>query len=197
MANAAVIPTVIESEGRIERAYDIYSRLLRDRIIFVGEDINSHTANLIIAQLLFLESEDPDKDIKMYVNSPGGSVHDGLGIIDTMNFVKCDVSTVGIGLQASMGAMLLSNGAKGKRFLLPNSKVMIHQPWGGTGSKTVTDLEITLNEMKDLKDRLTKMMAENTGRPLKSVMADMERDYWMTADEAKKYGIVDHILSKR
>lgn len=197
MANAAVIPTVIESEVRMERAYEIYSRLLRDRIIFVGEDINSHTANLIIAQLLFLESEDPDKDIKMYVNSPGGSVHDGLGIIDTMNFVKCDVSTVGIGLQASMGAMLLSNGAKGKRFLLPNSKVMIHQPWGGTGSKTVTDLEITLNEMKDLKDRLTKMMAENTGRPLKSVMADMERDYWMTADEAKKYGIVDHILSKR
>lgn len=190
---SALVPTVIETDGRMERAYDIYSRLLRERIIFLSEDVNHHTASLIVAQLLFLENEDPKKDIKLYINSPGGSVYDGLSVIDTMNFVTCDVQTVGIGLQASMGAILLSNGTKGKRFLLPNSKVMIHQPRGGTEG-VMTDMEISLKEGIALKKRLNEIMAENTGQPLKKITEDMERDFWMDADEARKYGIVDKVL---
>lgn len=192
---SVLVPTVIESEGRFERAYDIYSRLLKDRIVFVGDEINEVTANLVVAQLLFLQAQDNKKDIFMYVNSPGGSVYDGLAIIDTMNFVTCDVQTVGIGMQASMGAILLSNGAKGKRFLLPNSTVMIHQPaYGGPYSK-VTDQEITLKESMRLKKRLHEIMAENTGQTIEKVTRDMDRDYWMNADEAKKYGIVDKIIT--
>jgi ATP-dependent Clp protease protease subunit len=190
---SALVPTVIETDGRMERAYDIYSRLLRERIIFLSEDVNHHTASLIVAQLLFLENEDPKKDIKLYINSPGGSVYDGLSIVDTMNFVTCDVQTVGIGLQASMGAILLSNGTKGKRFLLPNSKVMIHQPRGGTEG-VMTDMEISLKEGIALKKRLNEIMAENTGQPNKKITEDMERDFWMDAEEARKYGIVDKVL---
>lgn len=191
-----LIPTVIETEGRIERAYDIYSRLLRDRIIFVGEDINPHSANVIIAQLLFLENEDPKKDIKMYINSPGGSVYDALAIYDTMQFISSDVQTVGIGLQASAAAFLLSSGAKGKRFILPNATVMIHQPSAGTRGK-VTDMEIDLREGLRLKNKLNKIMAENTGQPLKRIESDMERDYWIASDEALKYGIVDSVIDPR
>lgn len=191
-----LIPTVIENEGRVERAYDIYSRLLKDRIIFVGEDINPHTANLIIAQLLFLENEDPKKDITMYINSPGGSVYDALAIYDTMKYVKSDIQTVGIGIQASAAAFLLSSGAKGKRLLLPNATVMIHQPSAGTRGK-VTDMEIDLKEGLRLKNKLNEIMAENTGQKIEKVRDDMERDYWMSSEEAKKYGIVDKILTER
>lgn len=191
-----LIPTVIENEGRVERAYDIYSRLLKDRIIFVGEDINPHTANLIIAQLLFLENEDPKKDITMYINSPGGSVYDALAIYDTMKYVKSDIQTVGIGIQASAAAFLLSSGAKGKRLLLPNATVMIHQPSAGTRGK-VTDMEIDLKEGLRLKNKLNEIMAENTGQKVEKVKNDMERDYWMSSEEAKKYGIVDKILTER
>src|SRR5579884_282692 len=156
-----LVPTVIEQEGRFERAYDIYSRLLRDRVIFLGSDVNEHSANLIIAQMLFLENQDPNKDIIFYVNSPGGSVYDGLAIIDTMNYVKCDIQTVGVGMQASMGAVLLSNGTKGKRLILPNSKVMIHQPWStGRDRASVTEMEITLREMQDIKKRLVDILAK-------------------------------------
>lgn len=191
-----LIPTVIESEGRIERAFDIYSRLLKDRIIFVGEDINPHTANLIIAQLLFLENEDPKKDIKMYINSPGGSVYDALAIYDTMQFITSDVQTVGIGLQASAAAFLLSSGARGKRYLLPNATVMIHQPSAGTRGK-VTDMEIDLKEGLRLKKKLNQIMSLNTGQSIKRIEADMERDYWMTSDEALNYGIVDAVIDPR
>jgi len=191
-----LIPTVIESDGRMERAYDIYSRLLKDRIIFLGEDVNEHTANLVVAQMLFLESEDAKKDIIFYINSPGGSVYDGLAIYDTMNFVKCDVQTVGIGLQASMGAFLLSSGAKGKRFMLPHAKTMIHQPSSGTRGK-VTDMEIDLKESIKLKKLLNEILAKNTGQKLAKIEADVERDYWMTAEEAKKYGLIDGIIEKR
>lgn len=191
-----LIPTVIESEGRIERAFDIYSRLLKDRIIFVGEDINPHTANLIIAQLLFLENEDPKKDIKMYINSPGGSVYDALAIYDTMQFITSDVQTVGIGLQASAAAFLLSSGARGKRYLLPNATVMIHQPSAGTRGK-VTDMEIDLKEGLRLKKKLNQIMSLNTGQSIKRIETDMERDYWMPSDEALKYGIVDAVIDPR
>lgn len=191
-----LIPTVIESDGRMERAYDIYSRLLKDRIIFLGEDVNEHTANLVVAQMLFLESEDAKKDIIFYINSPGGSVYDGLAIYDTMNFVKCDIQTVGIGLQASMGAFLLSSGTKGKRFMLPHAKTMIHQPSSGTRGK-VTDMEIDLKESIKLKKLLNEILAKNTGQKLAKIEADVERDYWMTAEEAKKYGIIDGIIEKR
>ena len=193
---SALIPTVIESDGRVERAFDIFSRLLKDRIIFVGEDINPHTANLIIAQLLFLENEDPKKDIKMYINSPGGSVYDAFAIYDTMQFVKSDIQTVGIGLQASAAAFLLSSGTKGKRFILPNATVMIHQPSAGTRGK-VTDMEIDLREGLRLKKKLNEIMAKNTGQTVKKIEADMERDYWMPSDEAHKYGIVDKVLTSR
>ena len=188
-----LVPTVVEETNRGERAYDIYSRLLSDRIIFMGEEVNSHTANLVVAQLLFLAHEDPKRDIKLYINSPGGSVYDGLAIIDTMRFVEPDVQTIGIGLQASMGAMLLSCGAKGKRYLLPNSRVMIHQPSSGTEGK-ITDQEIMLREHIFLKKRLAEILAENTGQKLDKVVADMDRDNWMSAEEAKAYGIVDEII---
>lgn len=193
---SALIPTVIESDGRMERAYDIYSRLLRDRIIFMGEDVNSHTANLIVAQLLFLESEDPKKDIKLYINSPGGSIYDAFAIYDTMQFVKCDIETVGIGVQASAAAFLLSSGTKGKRFLLPNATVMIHQPSYGTRGK-ITDMEIDLKEGLRLKQRLNEIMAENTGQTVDTIRTDMERDNWMSSKEALKYGLVDKVLTTR
>jgi ATP-dependent Clp protease protease subunit len=192
---SALIPTVIEGEGRMERAYDIYSRLLRDRIIFLGEDVNEHTANLIVAQLLFLDNESNDKDIFLYINSPGGSVYDALAIYDTMQYVKSDIQTVGIGVQASAAAFLLSSGTKGKRTILPNSTVMIHQPSSGTRGK-VTDMEIDLKESLRIKHRLNEIMARNTGQTVKKITEDMERDYWMTADEAKKYGVVDKVISK-
>lgn len=188
-----LVPTVVEETNRGERAYDIYSRLLTDRIVFMGDQVDSQTANLVVAQLLFLANEDPKRDIKLYINSPGGSVYDGLAIIDTMNYVKPDVQTIGIGLQASMGAMLLACGAKGKRFLLPNARVMIHQPSSGTEGK-VTDQEITLRESIAMKQRLIEIFAERTGKTVKEVERDMDRDNWMSADEAKAYGIVDEIL---
>lgn len=189
-----LIPTVIENEGRIERAYDIYSRLLKDRIIFLGEQVDQHTANLIVAQLLFLDNQDPGKDIYLYINSPGGSVYDALAIYDTMNFVKADVQTVGIGVQASAAAFLLSSGAKGKRFLLPHATVMIHQPSSGTRGK-VTDQEIDLRESLRVKKLLESVMAKNTGQKVEQIHQDMERDRWMDAAEAVQYGIVDEIIS--
>lgn len=188
-----LIPTVIENEGRVERAYDIYSRLLKDRIIFMGEDVNPHTANLITAQLLFLDNEAPGKDIYLYINSPGGSVYDALAIYDTMNYIKSDVQTVGIGIQASAAAFLLSSGTKGKRFILPNASVMVHQPSSGTRGK-VTDQEIDLRESLRVKKLLEEIMAKNTGQKVAKIHEDMERDKWMTADEAKKYGIVDEVI---
>lgn len=191
-----LIPTVIENDGRVERAYDIYSRLLKDRIIFLGEDVNPHTANLVVAQMLFLEAEDPKKDIIFYINSPGGHVYDGMAIYDTMQYVKCDVQTVGIGMQASMGAFLLSSGAKGKRSLLPHSTVMIHQPSSGTRGK-VTDMEIDLKEGLRLKKLLNEILAKNTGQKLTTIDRDVDRDYWMNAEEAKKYGLVDQVIDRR
>lgn len=193
--NDYLVPTVIETTNRGERSYDIYSRLLNDRIIFLGEDVNAHTANLVVAQLLFLAHEDPKKDIKLYINSPGGSVYDGLAIIDTMNYIKPDVQTIGIGLQASMGAMLLSCGAKGKRFALPNARVMIHQPSSGTQGK-ITDQEIMLKEGIFLKKRLAEILAKNTGKKVDQIIKDMDRDNWMSADEAKDYGIIDEVIAK-
>jgi ATP-dependent Clp protease, protease subunit len=190
---STLIPTVIESDGRVERAYDIYSRLLKDRIIFLGDAVNEHTANLIVAQLLFLDNEDSKKDIYFYINSPGGSVYDALAIYDTMKYVKADIQTVGIGVQASAAAFLLSSGTKGKRFLLPHSTVMIHQPSSGTRGK-VTDQEIDLKEALRLKHLLNEIVAKNTGQKIEKVHADMERDFWMTAEDAKKYGLVDSII---
>ena len=189
-----LVPTVVEETAKGERAYDIYSRLLTDRIVFLGEDVNPHTANLVVAQLLFLAHEDPKKDIKLYINSPGGSVYDGLAIIDTMNYIQPDVQTIGIGLQASMGAMLLSSGTKGKRFVLPNSRIMIHQPSYGSPQSKVTDQEIELKEGLLLKKLLIEMLAKNTGQDIKKVEKDMDRDNWMSAEEAKKYGIIDEII---
>ena len=189
-----LVPTVIEETNRGERAFDIYSRLLSERIIFLGEDVNSHTANLVIAQLLFLAHEDSKKDIKLYINSPGGSVYDGLAIIDTMNHIAPDVQTIGIGLQASMGAMLLSSGAKGKRFALPNSRIMIHQPSSGTEGK-ITDQEIMLKEGIFLKKRLIEIFAKNTGKSIAQVEKDMDRDFWMSATDAKSYGIIDQVIN--
>ncbi|MFA6132366.1 MAG: ATP-dependent Clp protease proteolytic subunit [Patescibacteria group bacterium] len=189
-----LIPTVIETDGRIERAYDIYSRLLKDRIIFLGDQVDQHSANLIVAQLLFLQSEDAKKDIFLYINSPGGSVYDAMAIYDTMQHVKNDIQTVGIGVQASAAAFLLSSGTKGKRFLLPHSTVMIHQPSSGTRGK-VTDQEIDLRESLRVKKLLEEIMAKNTGQKLATIHADMERDKWLTAEEAQKYGIVDKIIT--
>ena len=188
-----LVPTVVEETNRGERAYDIYSRLLKERVIFLGDEVNSATANIVIAQLLHLAYEDPKKDIKLYINSPGGSVYDGLGIIDTMNYIEPDVQTIGIGLQASMGAMLLSSGTKGKRFALPNARIMIHQPSSGTEGK-ITDQEIALREGIYLKKVLAEMMAKNTGQSLDKIEKDMDRDNWMSAEEAKKYGIVDEVI---
>jgi ATP-dependent Clp protease, protease subunit len=192
--NSILVPTVIESDGRVERAYDIYSRLLKDRIVFLGSDVNSHTANLIIAQLLFLDNEDSKKDIFLYINSPGGSVYDGMAIYDTMQYVKSDVQTVGIGLQASMGAFLLSSGKKGKRFILPHSKVMIHQPSSGTRGK-VSDMEIDLKESIRVRQQLNEILAKNTGQKVSRVEKDVDRDYWMSSEEAKDYGLVDAIIN--
>lgn len=189
-----LVPTVIENEGRYERAYDIYSRLLKDRIIFLGQDVNEATANLVVAQLLFLQSQDAKKDIFFYINSPGGSVYDALAIYDTMQFVTNDVQTVGIGIQASAAAFLLSSGTKGKRFILPNATVMIHQPSSGTRGK-VTDMEIDLKESLRIKRRLNEIMAKNTGQKVEKIQEDMERDKWMEAEEAKQYGLVDAIIT--
>ena len=192
----SLIPYVIEQTSRGERSYDIYSRLLEDRIIFLGEEVNEHTANIVVAQLLYLAYADSTADISLYINSPGGSVYDGMAIYDTMNFIKPDVATYGIGLQASMGAFLLSSGAKGKRFVLPHAKVMIHQPSSGTRGK-VTDMEIDLRESLEVKEMLAKILAKNTGQKLSKVKADMERDYWMAATEAKQYGLIDEVLVKQ
>ena len=191
-----LVPNVIVRTRDGERGYDIYSRLLEDRIIFLGEEVNEATANVIVAQLLHLANEDPEKDIQLYINSPGGVVYDGLAIYDTMQYIKPDVQTIGIGLQASMGAFLLSSGAKGKRYLLPNARVMIHQPSSGTPGK-VTDQEISLREAIELKERLAKIIAGNTGQKLDKVKADMERDYWMSADEALQYGVVDEVIGHK
>ncbi len=189
-----LVPTVVEETPKGERAYDIYSRLLNDRVVFLGEQVDSHTANLVVAQLLFLANEDSNRDIKLYINSPGGSVYDGLAIIDTMNYIKPDVQTIGIGLQASMGAMLLACGAKGKRFVLPNARVMIHQPSYGAGQAKVTDQEIELREGLYVKRKLIEILAEQTGKDTKQVEKDMDRDNWMSAEEAVKYGIVDEVI---
>ena len=190
-----LIPTVIEKSQFGERAYDIYSRLLKDRIIFLGGPIDDYMANIVIAQLIHLEHEDPKKDIMLYINSPGGSVTAGLAIVDTMNFIKPDVSTICVGIAASMGAVLLSNGAKGKRFALPNSEVMIHQVIGGTEGQA-SDIAINAKHILRTKDTLNKMLSKNTGKPLSQIEKDADRDYWMTADEAKKYGMVDDIITK-
>jgi ATP-dependent Clp protease, protease subunit len=191
-----LIPTVIEKSQFGERAYDIYSRLLKERIIFLGDEVNDYTASLIVAQMLFLEAEDSKKDIMLYINSPGGSVYSGLAIYDTMQHLKCDVATVGIGMQASMGAFLLSSGTKGKRSILPHSTVMIHQPSSGARGK-ITDIEIDLKEGLRLKKMLNEILAKNTGQKVDTIEKDSDRDYWMSADEAKKYGIVDAILKPK
>ena len=188
-----LVPTVIEKTHNGERAFDIYSRLLNERVIFLGEDVNEHTANLVVAQLLHLAYEDPKKDIKLYINSPGGSVYDGLAIYDTIQYIKPDVQTIGIGLQASMGAFLLSSGTKGKRVALPNSRIMIHQPSSGTQGK-VTDQEITLRESIYLKQRLNEILSKNTGQDISKIEKDADRDYWVSAEEAKKYGLIDEVI---
>lgn len=192
-----LIPTVIEKSKNGERAYDIYSRLLEDRIIFVGDAIETHLVNTIIAQILFLEKQDPDKDITMYINSPGWEVHSGMALYDTMQHVKCDVSTVCVGLAASMGAVLLSGGTKGKRFALPHSEIMIHQPLISGGlSGQATDIQIEAEQMLKIKKSLTDIIAKNTGHPYEKVLADMERNNWMNAEEAKAYGLIDKVLNR-
>lgn len=192
----ALVPTVVEQTGRGERAYDIYSRLLKDRIIFLGDEVNDVTAGLVVAQLLFLEAEDPDKDIHLYINSPGGSVTAGMAIYDTMQYIKPDVSTICIGMAASMGAFLLNAGAKGKRFALPNSTIMIHQPLGGAKGQA-TDIEIHAKWILQIKERLNQILSERTGQPLEKVKADTERDNFMSAMEAKEYGLVDEVIDQR
>ena len=194
--NITTIPYVIHSTSRGERSYDIFSRLLNERIVFLGDEVNSDTASLVIAQLLFLESEDPDKDISLYINSPGGSVTAGMGIYDTMQYIKCDVSTICVGMAASMGAFLLAGGAKGKRMILPNAEVMIHQPSGGAQGQA-TEIQITAEWILRTKKNLAKILAENCKQPFEKVMADTERDYWMSAEQALEYGLVDHIFQKR
>ena len=191
-----MVPVVIEQSGRGERAYDIYSRLLRERVIFLVGPVNDHVANLVVAQLLFLESENPDKDISFYINSPGGSVSAGMAIFDTMNFIKPEVSTLCTGMAASMGAFLLAAGAKGKRFSLPNSKVMIHQPSGGSQGQA-TEIEIQAREILKTREQLNKILAERTGQPLERIERDTERDYYMSAEECKEYGLIDKVISKR
>ena len=193
MTKNYLVPNVIVKTRDGERGYDIYSRLLEDRIIFLGEDVNEHTANVVVAQLLHLANEDPKADISLYINSPGGSVYDGMAIYDTMQFIKPDVSTYGIGLQASMGAFLLSSGAKGKRFVLPNSRVMIHQPSSGTQGK-VSDQEISLRESIRIKRLLNEILAKNTGQKLAKIEKDVDRDYWMDAKEAVAYGLADKVI---
>ena len=192
----ALVPTVVEQTGRGERAYDIYSRLLKDRIIFLGDEVNDVTAGLVVAQLLFLEAEDPDKDIHLYINSPGGSVTAGMAIFDTMQYIKPDVSTICIGMAASMGAFLLNAGAKGKRYALPNSTIMIHQPLGGAKGQA-TDIEIHAKWILQIKERLNQILSERTGQPLEKIKADTERDNFMSAMEAKEYGLVDEVIEQR
>jgi ATP-dependent Clp protease protease subunit len=194
--NMALVPYVIEQNSRGERSYDIYSRLLKDRIIFLGEEINDATASVVVAQLLFLESEDPGKDIHMYINSPGGSVTAGMAIYDTMNYIKCDVSTTCIGMAASMGAFLLSSGAKGKRYALPNAEIMIHQPLGGAQGQA-TEIQIAAEHILKTKKKLNEILAENSGQPVEVVEKDTDRDNWMSADEAKDYGLVDQVIKER
>ena len=192
----ALVPYVIEQNSRGERSYDIYSRLLKDRIIFLGEEINDAVASTVVAQLLFLESEDPGKDIHMYINSPGGSVTAGMAIYDTMNYVKCDVSTTCIGMAASMGAFLLSSGAKGKRYALPNAEVMIHQPLGGAQGQA-TEIQIAAEHILKTKKKLNQILADNAGKPVEEVEKDTDRDNWLSADEAKEYGLIDEVIKDR
>lgn len=189
----ALVPYVVEQTNRGERSYDIYSRLLKERIIFLGEEVNNVTANLIVAQLLFLESEDPNKDISFYINSPGGSISDGMAIYDTMKYIKCDVSTICIGMAASMGAFLLSGGKKGKRFSLPNAEIMIHQPSGGAQGQA-TEIQIAAEHILRTKKKLNEILAANTGKPLEVIQQDTERDNFMSAEEAKEYGLIDEVI---
>ena len=197
----SLVPYVIEQTGKGERSYDIFSRLLKDRIIFLGEDVNPTSASLIIAQLLFLESEDPDKEISLYINSPGGSITDGMGIVDTMNYIKCPVSTICVGLAASFGAVLLANGEKGRRFATPNSEILIHQPLiGGQGggiSGQATEIKIHADHMIRTKEKLNKLLSDRTGQSIETIERDTERDHYMTAEEALKYGLIDGIMDKR
>ena len=192
----SLVPYVIEQTSRCERSYDIYSRLLKERIIFLGEEVNEVTASLIVAQMLFLEAEDPEKDIQFYINSPGGSVTAGMAIYDTMQYVKCDVSTYCMGMAASMGAFLLAGGTKGKRLALPNAEIMIHQPLGGAQGQA-TEIEIAARHILQTKEKLNKILAANTGRDYDVIAADTERDNWMTAEEAKEYGLIDRVVYKR
>ena len=192
----SLVPIVIEQTSRGERSYDIYSRLLKERIVFLGEEVNSVTANLVVAQMMFLEAEDPEKDIHFYINSPGGSVTDGFAIYDTMNYVKCDVATYCVGLAASMGSFLLSGGTKGKRFALPNSEILIHQPLGGAKGQA-TEIEIAAKQILRTRQRLNSILSANTGQSLEKIAADTERDNWMTAEEALEYGLIDKIISNR
>ena len=193
----SLVPTVIEQTGRGERAYDIYSRLLNDRIVMLHEEVNDVTASLVVAQLLFLEGQDADKDIQLYINSPGGSITAGMAIYDTMQYIKCDVSTICMGMAASMGAFLLAAGTKGKRICLPNAEVMIHQPSGGTGRAQASDIDIVAKHILYIKDKMNRMLSEMTGQPLERIAADTDRDHYMTAQEALEYGIVDKIFDKR
>ena len=192
----SLVPYVVEQTNRGERSYDIFSRLLNDRIVFLGEEVNATTASLVVAQLLYLEAQDPDKDIQFYINSPGGSITDGMAIYDTMQYIKCDVSTICVGMAASMGAFLLSSGAKGKRLALPNAEIMIHQPSAGTKGQ-VTDMAIHLRRLEIIKKRLNHILADNTGRDIETVTADCERDNFMTAEEAKEYGLIDKVIYSR
>ena len=196
MSQSYLVPTVVEQTGRGERAYDIYSRLLNDRIIFLSDEVNDATASLVVAQLLFLEAQDPDKDISFYINSPGGSVTAGMAIYDTMNYIKCDVSTICIGMAASMGAFLLSAGTKGKRLALPNSEIMIHQPLGGAKGQA-SDIKIQADLILRTRDRLNRILAENTGKTVEEIARDTDRDNFMTAEQALAYGLVDKVLAKR
>jgi ATP-dependent Clp protease protease subunit len=192
----SLVPVVIEQTSRGERSFDIYSRLLKDRIIFLGEEVNEVTANLVVAQLLFLESEDPTKDISLYINSPGGSVTAGMAIYDTMQYIKCDVATICLGMAASMGAFLLSGGTKGKRSALPNAEIMIHQPLGGAQGQA-TDIKIAAEHILKTKEKLNTILSQNTGKPLETIMVDTERDNWMTAQQAVEYGLIDSVVEKR
>ncbi len=192
----ALVPMVVEQTSRGERSYDIYSRLLNDRIIFLADEVNDTTASLVVAQMLYLEAQDPDKDIYFYINSPGGSISAGMSIYDTMNYIKCDVSTICIGMAASMGAFLLSSGAKGKRYALPNSEIMIHQPLGGMQGQA-SDIKIHADHILRIRDKLNRILAEQTGKPLKTIEKDTERDNFMTADEAMNYGLVDKVIAKK
>ena len=192
----ALVPVVVEQTSRGERSYDIYSRLLNDRIIFLSDEVNDVTASLVVAQLLYLEAQDPDKDIYLYINSPGGSISSGMAIYDTMNYIKCDVSTICVGMAASMGAFLLSSGAKGKRFALPNAEVMIHQPLGGTRGQA-TDIKIHADHILRIREKLNKILAEQTGQSLETIERDTERDNFMTADQAQAYGLVDKVITKK